>query len=135
MTLILEKKILEEIMRHAEETYPHEACGIMAGRREEEDRRLVLKIYKTTNVLHSPSAYSIDPEEQYAFFLKAEGEGLEVVGFYHSHPYWASTPSASDRAQAYYPDHSYSIYSNLDKTFKSYVLRGESFILETVIIH
>jgi proteasome lid subunit RPN8/RPN11 len=34
-----------------------------------------------------------------------------VAGFYHSHPRSAPSPSATDRAEASYPDHLYLIVS------------------------
>ena len=37
--------------------------------------------------------------------------GSRCVGFYHSHPRSAATPSATDRAEASYPDHLYLIVS------------------------
>lgn len=47
------------------------------------------------NVLHSPVAFKLDPEEVYAALLQAEGEGLELVAIFHSHPA-GSRPSAVD---------------------------------------
>ena len=42
---------------------------------------------------------------------QARTGGLDVIGFYHSHPRTPATPSASDLAEAWYPDHLYLIVS------------------------
>ena len=48
--------------------------------------------------------------------------GLDLVGIYHSHPGGPETPSATDIAQAYYPDAVYIICSLSDPVRSS--LRG-----------
>ena len=41
----------------------------------------------------------------------ARQQGLEVLGFYHSHPHSAPEPSSTDLAEASYPDRVYLIVS------------------------
>ncbi|MFQ5763177.1 MAG: M67 family metallopeptidase [Candidatus Bathyarchaeia archaeon] len=133
MTLILKKHDADAIMDHCFAVYPTEACGIIVGRREDE-HKIVERVLPTRNILNSTSAYQVDPEEQYRAFLEAEAAGLEVLGFYHSHPYWTAEPSHVDKAQAHYPDHSYLIYSVPEKRLKSFIFLGGEFHSEPLEI-
>jgi proteasome lid subunit RPN8/RPN11 len=87
MTLKIKKTHLNEILEEARKNYPIEACGILIGRINENER-IVEEVYHARNVLSSTSAYQIDPIDELKAFEEAEKEGLEVIGFYHSHPFW-----------------------------------------------
>jgi proteasome lid subunit RPN8/RPN11 len=73
----------------------------------------VAAVIPTTNELHSPVRYRIDPKEQIAAFIQIEAQGLELVGIYHSHPAGPLDPSPSDIAEAFYPAAVYLIWSAL----------------------
>jgi [CysO sulfur-carrier protein]-S-L-cysteine hydrolase len=81
---------------------PEEACGLLSGQIEARIYR-VAAIIPTTNELHSPNRFRIDPHEQLAAFNQIEAQGLELVGIYHSHPTGPPKPSPTDIAEAYYP--------------------------------
>lgn len=92
-----------ELDRHAEATYPDECCGILLGR-ETGGERLVEKLL--------PIANAWDEVERRRRFvihardlLNAEREGrltgLDVLGFYHSHPDAPARPSEFDREHAW----------------------------------
>jgi len=102
----IERKQLSEIVSHAREEAPNEACGILAGK----DGR-VMRLYKSRNANRSPSSYALDPTQQYRIFKDIEDRGLELVGIYHSHPSSPATPSDIDVDQAYYPESSYVLIS------------------------
>ena len=76
-----------------------EGCGILAGQAGE-----VVHLYPITNKMQSPTAYEMDPQQQLAAMLEIEDKGWEMTAIYHSHPLGPATPSATDIAQAYYPD-------------------------------
>ena len=105
----IERKHLSEIVSHAREEAPREACGILAGR----DGR-VLRLYRARNADPSPTSYSLEPEQQYRIFKDIEDRGLELVAIYHSHPSSPATPSDKDIKQAYYPEASYLVVSLAD---------------------
>jgi proteasome lid subunit RPN8/RPN11 len=132
MTLRIRKRFLEEIARHSKEAFPMEACGILAGRSLEGGVRVVEKVYRVRNIHQSSSSYLMDPEEQYRVFVEVEREGLEVIGFYHSHPYWSASASEIDLRQASYPGLSYAIYSIPEKALKSYIFQEEKLVPEPV---
>lgn len=59
----------------------------------EGELRAVAKVHHTKNMHESSSSYQIDPIEQVRVFEEAE---LDVLGFYHSHPFWDSLWSKAD---------------------------------------
>jgi proteasome lid subunit RPN8/RPN11 len=95
MVLRIKRKHLDEIFQHARRCYPAEACGILVGKREGEEK-IVEKVYLTRNVLASTSEYRIDPIEQLKVFEEAEHQSLNIIGFYHSHPFWEPFWSKTD---------------------------------------
>ena len=52
----------------------------------------------------SPTRFLIDPKDHIDARRAARGRGLEVLGFYHSHPHSPAWPSPTDVAEAAYPD-------------------------------
>ncbi len=99
----------EQMLDDAAMRAPQEACGLLAGQIAGSAYRAV-RVIPTTNVLHSPVRYRMDPYEQLAAFEQMEALELELVGIYHSHPQGPPTPSATDLAEAYYPDAVYLIW-------------------------
>ena len=95
MTLKIKKTHLNEIFEEAKKKYPIEACGILAGKKHDSEA-FVEKVYHAKNILNSKSAYRIDPADQMKAFQEAEIEGLEIIGFYHSHPFWEPYWSKED---------------------------------------
>jgi len=95
-----------ELMRaEVDAKSPEEACGFLAG-----TGQCVLAVVPVTNKLHSPVRYQMDPLEQLSAFQKIEQAGYELLGIYHSHPNGPDMPSATDIAEAYYPDVIYIIW-------------------------
>jgi proteasome lid subunit RPN8/RPN11 len=127
------KRIVDLIVEHSLELYPIEACGILIGEKRG-SVKLIQKVYKTRNVFNTPSRYKISPEDQLTAFSEAEKEGKEVLGFYHSHPYWEAKPSTFDISVAFYEGLSYVIYSIPTRSIASYIWEGGNFILEEVKI-
>lgn len=103
--IILNKNLLSEMEDHAREEGPDEACGILAGI---EDR--VERVYPCKNVSENPSSsYAISPEQLLEIFNDVEDRGLEILGFYHSHPTGPASPSNVDHSTATWHSHSYVI--------------------------
>lgn len=94
------------LIAHAREESPTECCGLLAGR----DGR-VERVYRGTNIEHSPFTYLMDPKEQLAAFKEMDSAGLDLVGIYHSHTHTPAYPSRTDIARAFYPDAAYVIIS------------------------
>ncbi|QAU11555.1 M67 family peptidase [Halorubrum sp. BOL3-1] len=88
-----------------------EICGVLAGSfGDDGEPSVVERAYEAENVAETPQIrYLIDPEEQFELIERAEDDGLDVVGFYHSHPTGPANPSETDAARAAWPDRSYVI--------------------------
>ncbi len=100
-----------QIRDHGEDGYPHEVCGALLGTFQEEackvDQVLRLENLREEN---RERRYEIQPEDQLKARERAEEEGLEVVGFYHSHPDHPARPSDYDLEHAW-PRYLYVIVS------------------------
>ena len=92
----LPKPVLGAILEHARAAAPAECCGALIGRAESADERRVLRALALPNEDASPARYRIAPALVRAAEAEAALRGLEVVGFYHSHPGAGPVPSATD---------------------------------------
>lgn len=98
------------MIKHAQEEYPLECCGILAGRGNK-----IVQIFPGRNMEKSQYSFLLDPEEQFRTFQKIEKEGLELLAIYHSHPHSSAYPSPRDIELAFYPDAFMIIISLFDK--------------------
>ncbi|HLE97368.1 MAG TPA: desampylase [Candidatus Thermoplasmatota archaeon] len=101
--LRIPRSALDEVVAHAREAAPAEACGILAGDlAEPREVRAALRVRNAHP--HPDEAYLLDPAEQLRALVRVEEElRLDVVGFYHSHPDGPPRPSATDAAEATWP--------------------------------
>lgn len=102
----------DEIRRHGERDYPFECCGLMLGRFEA-GHKVVLETYAISNAREEEAKrnrFLIRPEELLRGEKYAREKGLEVVGFYHSHPDDRAIPSQYDLEHAW-PTYSYVVTS------------------------
>ena len=106
-----------EIEQHA----PQEACGLLAGSENQ-----VIMVLPVTNALHSPVRYRMAAREQLDAFERIDHAGLELVGIYHSHPNGPDGPSATDIAEAFYPEAVYLIWSGQDGVWSCRAFRIHS---------
>jgi proteasome lid subunit RPN8/RPN11 len=107
MTLRMPGMVLEDIRKEGERAYPAECCGVLAGRADgaKEVVRLVPVPNRRTD---DPHRYLISPDDLRRTTAELSRWGLEVLGFYHSHPDHAAVPSAFDVDHAW-PWYSYMI--------------------------
>jgi len=116
VALILPTETLDAVHTHARAGYPHEVVGILAGRRA--DTTPSQRDSVVTRVVSLVNERSDSPANRYAVGALAlhraevalEAEGLEVVGYYHSHPDHPARYSDFDRDHAL-PNMSYVIAS------------------------
>lgn len=103
------KELVEQMLGHARQGKPLEVCGVLAGRRSADGEIEVVHAFPVPNVHPNPvKEYFLDPKEQLALTLRVEDElGLEVVGFYHSHPAGPPRFSATDVAKATWENTAY----------------------------
>lgn len=107
--LQLDPKYEVEIGAHGERDYPYECCGLMLGQFEQDGNKVVTEIYPISNAREEASKrnrFLIQPEELLRGEKYAAGKGVEIVGFYHSHPDHPAVPSQYDLEHAW-PTYSY----------------------------
>jgi len=105
-----------EIRAHGERDYPHECCGLLLGRFVENGAKVCLETYPISNAREEEAKrnrFLIRPEELMRGEKHAAAKGLEVVGFYHSHPDHPAIPSGYDL------EHAWPVYSYVVVAVKS----------------
>ena len=96
----IQKQALEAIRAHGAEGYPHEICGIMVGPR---DDRTVTEVKRARNIIveRARDRYEIDPRDHIRIQREADAAGLDIVGYYHSHPDHPAQASRFDTERAW----------------------------------
>ena len=110
----LSKADYNRIIAHAESELPNEACGLIAGNIDGENKE-IKKVYFLTNTDHSNEHFSLDPREQLAAVKDMRKNGFVPLGNWHSHPESPSRPSDEDKRLAYDSKASYMILSLMDR--------------------
>jgi proteasome lid subunit RPN8/RPN11 len=122
--LWLSHDVAERIRQHGAETFPFECCGALLGRDSAFEQsadsnqqasnppRKVLELFPLVNRRDdSPrNRFAVTAEDVRDAEKAALQLGLDVVGWYHSHPDHPARPSAFDREHAW-PWYSYVIVS------------------------
>lgn len=87
----------EAMVARALAGYPFEVCGVFLGRGPVVSRAVGAVNRET----EAPRVrYQIAPEDLLRLQREAEAEGLDIVGYYHSHPDHPARPSETDRRVA-----------------------------------
>jgi proteasome lid subunit RPN8/RPN11 len=95
------------LVDHARAAAPDECCGLLLGRGDD-----IVAALPARNIADDAARrFLIDPADHFAARRAARERGLEVVGFYHSHPHSPAEPSARDVAEFTYPGYFYAIVS------------------------
>ena len=96
MDLELTSGVEATLLAEAAAAHPHECCGLLLGQ-----GMRVREIRPATNVHAQPERhFEIDPAALIAAHREARAGGLQVLGYYHSHPNGLGEPSPTDRASA-----------------------------------
>jgi proteasome lid subunit RPN8/RPN11 len=117
-------ELAEKIREHGVETYPHECCGALLGRdlgltgnavsdkKSHSVSREVLSLFPLVNRRDdSPrNRFSVTADDVRDAEKTARAQGLDLIGWYHSHPDHPARPSDYDRDHAW-PWYSYIIVS------------------------
>jgi len=122
--VILPRSVRDDLIAHAREEAPRECCGMLLGRSD-----AIVGAVRAVNLSESPSRFLINPENHIRARREARAAGLEMVGFYHSHPHSTAEPSATDLAEASYADYLYLIVGLVggEADVRLYRLTGKTF--------
>ena len=110
MALKIDNVQMEAIRQHGARDYPGECCGVMLGKTNGVCKEVV-EIVPLKNLRNDPARaqellpvdepgreternrFLIDPLDQLRVEKDARARGLEVLGYYHSHPDHPARPS------------------------------------------
>ena len=112
MAIQLSKEYDQAIRAYGEETFPNECCGFMLGMLAG-DTREVVELLPANNDRDEENKYNrflITPDDFMKGERAARKKGLDILGFYHSHPNAPARPSQYDLDHAL-PWYSYVIIS------------------------
>jgi proteasome lid subunit RPN8/RPN11 len=108
--LRIKKSAFDESRSHGEEAYPHEGCGVLVGSADVEGWIVAYAVRAANSRTDSPqNRYAIAPAELVKILREAQKDGLEIAGFYHSHPDHSPMWSQIDLVEAHWLGCSYLI--------------------------
>jgi proteasome lid subunit RPN8/RPN11 len=109
----------EALRTHGQETYPNECCGVLLGKNIAGEGNSAAATNHVQQIVRAGNTrtdsahnrYNIAPQELVKIQRQARGLGLDIVGFYHSHPDHPAQWSQTDFAEAHWLGCSYIITS------------------------
>ena len=134
-TIRIPEPLRGELETLARDGYPYEACGVLVGAaaaREVRVQRVVPA--RNLNEERARDRYLMDPEAVMQADQAAREAGLDIVGFWHTHPDHPALPSETDRKAAW-EGYSYVIVSvsgGKVEDLRSWRLNGAGFVEERV---
>ena len=127
-TLTISDDVYQAIRRHGERTYPHECCGVLLGRTDENGNAVETAVEAgNTRTDSAHNRYNIAPQELIRIQRQGRERGLDIVGFYHSHPDHPAQWSKTDFEEAHWIGCSYvitSVEQGAAKITNSFLLSG-----------
>jgi len=106
-TANLPRRLINQLLHHAQNASGEEVCGLIGAK-----DGIPTHCYPIANVATSPRRlFAMDPAQQIAAMRSMRERGEAMFAIYHSHPDSPPLPSATDLAQANYPDALYLIIS------------------------
>ena len=129
MAIRLTSGVDSAIRAHGRETFPHECCGAMLG-----SDGVVREVFALPNTTEEGPRrrFLVRPDDYRVAEKRAREAGLDLLGFYHSHPDHAAKPSQFDVDHAW-PSFSYVIFSVLggeDQQVRSWNLKDDGSAFE-----
>lgn len=106
--LEISERIHAQMVGHAYDGLPDEACGLLAGRPGQATASV---FYPCRNAAESSRIYTVDPKDHLRAERDAEDRGMEIIGVMHSHTHTEAYPSPTDVAEAPDPAWHYVIVS------------------------
>lgn len=113
MDIEVTRDVMEQMFRAAANAHPNEACGILLGKGAN-----ITAFQPTKNVHPTPEThFEIDPAALIQAHKSGRDGALSVLGYFHSHPVGAATPSSTDTAMASGDARIWAIIAKGDVTF------------------
>ena len=134
-TINLPAPLRDELEKIAVNGYPNETCGVLVGASTDGQVR-VERVFQARNLNteRARDRYVLDPDDLMTADEAAREAGLDIVGFWHTHPDHPALPSETDR-EAAWDGYSYVILSVSGarvEDLRSWRLNGAGFVEEQV---
>ena len=92
----------DAIAAHARSGYPHEVCGVLVGPARAGVVLVARAVAVANRETERPAVrYQIAPEDLIGVQRSVRAEGLDIVGYYHSHPDHPAQASRFDTERAW----------------------------------
>jgi proteasome lid subunit RPN8/RPN11 len=92
------RNLIDDMIAHAREDLPNEACGQLNGW-----NGIAISGHPVKNIEASPYRYSMDPLSMLKLENAREDSGEALFAIYHSHVASEAYPSPTDVRQAFFP--------------------------------
>ncbi len=96
--LRIPRALADEIVAHAREDLPNEACGLVHAKDGEP-----VAVHRVTNVAASPYRFEMHGIEQMRLEQERDERGETLFAIYHSHVASPAYPSQTDVRMAFFP--------------------------------
>jgi proteasome lid subunit RPN8/RPN11 len=123
MILRIANQQLALLEKEARKRHPVEACALLFGKLAGKEVA-VERVAVTPNVLVSAVRFEIDSKVFYDAFTKANKDGLDFVGFFHSHPAPAEPSSVDLQFMRLWGDAVWLIFSSIEHRFAAFHIRN-----------
>jgi proteasome lid subunit RPN8/RPN11 len=137
------EQVYDAIRHYGEETYPYECCGVLLGRSADGVNEVEEAVPAgNTRIDSAHNRYQIAPQDLVKIQRLGRDRGLDIVGFYHSHPDHPAQWSKTDFAEAHWIGCSYvitSVNEGVAQETNSFLLTGtaeedKAFESEAVVV-
>jgi len=98
--LTLPADVADELLAHAREELPNEACGLLSG---DLAAGRATRYHRARNAEASPLRYNVHPDDLVRIVFAIDEAGEDLVAIFHSHTHTPAVPSPTDRRSAQYP--------------------------------
>ena len=123
----LPRKIVQNLLHHAQQTPEQEVCGLISSQNNSPYRS-----YPIANSAEQPERFfQLDAQQQIQAMAKMRDNNEQLFAIYHSHPSAPAIPSKTDLAFANYPDALYLIISLNTKgilELRAYKIADQQFV-------
>ena len=94
----ISRALVEEMIAHAREDLPNEACGLVHAK-----NGTAVSVHRVTNVAASPYRFEMHGLEQMKLEQQRDESGETLFAIYHSHVASPAFPSPTDVRMAFFP--------------------------------